>query len=220
MDHTMHGHGHEHGMAGHEGHQPDPAGMDSLLDGLPERQHNQLLEMLHVPLLHAGVKEAFLLPAFTTYDDGSFALACILLAVTSCILELLRLAVWWLEGRYLSEGTAGSTNTCTCKQCTYPVLSGLGGERKNYNTMHNVNEVDQVSEPVSLPTPRHNSRLYRWTTLTGVGVLTMLTYQGATMLMLVAMTMNIYLIVSLGVGASIGKVISLSMKRRIKEGRK
>lgn len=224
MDLHDHDHVQDYYNADHpEGLSDGPAEfpMSSLLNGLPETQHNQLLEMLHVPLLHGGVKEAFLLPSFTTSDTQSFALACILLVLTACLLELLRLAVWYLEGSYMTEGsTIGSFSSCACKQCTLPVLS-LGGDRKNYNTMHNVvQDVDTSSDSLPAVTKPSSSLLRRSVALAGVGVLQLLTYLGSTLLMLVAMTMNIYFILSLGVGASLGKLTALCLKRHLKEVRK
>ncbi|XP_045117584.1 uncharacterized protein LOC123508134 isoform X2 [Portunus trituberculatus] len=154
-DHDYYDAAHHEGPSGVAAEYP----MSSLLDGLPATQHNQLLEMLHVPLLHGGVKEAFLLPSFTTSDTPSFALACFLLAITACLLELLRLVVWYLEGRYMSDGNSGGSS-CACKQCTtLPVLS-IGGERKNYNTIHNVQDVDATSDALPAVTKPSSSRLY------------------------------------------------------------
>ncbi|KAG0710826.1 hypothetical protein GWK47_022015 [Chionoecetes opilio] len=236
-----------------------------LLRLIPDARTYLLLEMLHVPLLHGGVEESFLLPAFTSYSNATFALACILLAITACVLELLRLAESSLEGRFLSEGSAGGTTACNCKQCIYPVLrltsviklpaslkgeillvyrtnsklayhlakstrvriclanktiiiiSFLSGDRRNYNTIHNVvqQELDVPSEAASVPSTEHASRLQRWMSLAGVSLLHLIAYHGSTLLMLVAMTMNIYIIFSLAVGATLGKVISLCLKRRL-----
>lgn len=50
------------------------------------------------------------------------------------------------------------------------------------------------------------------------GVLNLLIYLSSTLLMLIAMTMNIYLILSMGIGASCGKVATLFARRRIEDG--
>uniref|UniRef100_A0A0P4WAR2 Copper transport protein n=2 Tax=Scylla olivacea TaxID=85551 RepID=A0A0P4WAR2_SCYOL len=217
----LHNHVPDHDAVNPEGLSDVPAEypMSSLLDGLPETQHNQLLEMLHVPLLHGGVKEAFLLPSFTTSDTPSFALACFLLAITACLLELLRLAAWYVEGQYMSDGNSADSSSCACKQCALSVLS-LGSERKSYNTMHNIQDVDASSGAIPAATEPSSSCLCRCLALASVGVLQFFTYLGSTLLMLVAMTMNIFFILSLGVGASLGKLTTLYLKRHLKEARK
>ncbi|KAK8733809.1 hypothetical protein OTU49_006181 [Cherax quadricarinatus] len=78
--------------------------VDSILDSFGGgQQSHELLEMLHVPLLHGGVKEVLLFASFATTSTASFTLACFLLALCAGILEGLRLLLLADGGR--SVGT-------------------------------------------------------------------------------------------------------------------
>nr|XP_027226866.1 uncharacterized protein LOC113818867 isoform X2 [Penaeus vannamei] len=162
--------------SGHEGH------MDDLLGGWGGEEQ-ELLGMLHVPLLHGGVKEVLLLPSLSTASPGSFTLACFLLALCTALVEVLRLGAWWVESRKINKpGRQSRGGACECKHCTSVTVRRIG----------------------------------LWLAVSGV--LNLLIYLSSTLLMLIAMTMNIYLILSMGIGASCGKVATLFARRRIEDG--
>ncbi|XP_047482587.1 uncharacterized protein LOC125034712 [Penaeus chinensis] len=219
MDHSMHA-AEPDGMplqpgtqmpGGHENHAND------LLDGWGEEEQ-ELLGMLHVPLLHGGVKEVLLLPSLSTASPGSFALACILLALCTAFVEVLRLAAWWVEHRRINKpGKQTRGGACECKHCTSVTVSLRGvAEGKQYNAIHDANSGESLSIQPSSSSSLSARRTGLW--LAASAVLNLLIYLTSTLLMLIAMTMNIYLILSMGVGASCGKVAVLLARRRMEDG--
>ncbi|XP_063596423.1 uncharacterized protein LOC134773216 [Penaeus indicus] len=216
MDHSMH-------IAEPDGMPPQPetempggheSHMDGLLDGWGGEEQ-ELLGMLHVPLLHGGVKEVLLLPSLSTASPGSFTLACILLALCTALVEVLRLAVWWVENRRINKQTRGGT--CECKHCTSVTVSLRGvAEGKQYNAIHDANSGESLSIQSSSNSSLSARRTGLWLAVSGA--LHLLIYLTSTLLMLIAMTMNIYLILSMGVGASCGKIATLIARRRMEDG--
>ncbi|XP_045581907.1 uncharacterized protein [Procambarus clarkii] len=174
--------------------------------------------MLHVPLLHGGVQEVLLFTSFTTSTAASFTLACFLLALCSGLLEMLRLLTWWVERRYTGEEQgAPRQDACACKHCTSLTIPVTGeGERKNYDAIHDddMGARPASTTPLTSPASQH-SRRTRHIYWVFVGFLHFLIYVIATLLMLVAMTMNIYLIISMGAGAAAGKMITICVRRRL-----
>ncbi|KAK3892242.1 hypothetical protein Pcinc_003863 [Petrolisthes cinctipes] len=223
MNHPGHSEGHT--MEG-EG-AGDPNGgfpVDSLLGSFPGAEQNQLLEMLHMPLLHGGVREVLLLAPLTTTSPASFALACFVLALSAGLLELLRLLLWWVEGQYTS-GTERipPASICLCKQCIG--TPWCNNERKGYEAIHDLH-ANQRPTPTPTPTPTDQatplspkttgtSTAIRQACYACAGMLHLLTYLASTLLMLIAMTMNVYLILSMGVGGALGKLASLALKRKL-----
>lgn len=191
--------------------------VDSILDSFGGgQQSHELLEMLHVPLLHGGVKEVLLFASFATTSTASFTLACFLLALSAGILEGLRLVLWWVESRYTRDCQAATHKlACECKHCTSLTLSVAGnGERKNYDAIHDSRASSESSSAPLTPALPHLSHLARHLWWVSVGFLHFIIYVIATLLMLIAMTMNIYLIVSMGAGAAIGKMITICVRSR------
>lgn len=197
--------------SGHEGH------MDDLLGGWGGEEQ-ELLGMLHVPLLHGGVKEVLLLPSLSTASPGSFTLACFLLALCTALVEVLRLGAWWVESRKINKpGRQSRGGACECKHCTSVTVSLRGvTEGKQYNAIHDANSGESLSVQSSSNPSLSARRIGLWLAVSGV--LNLLIYLSSTLLMLIAMTMNIYLILSMGVGASCGKVATLFARRRIEDG--
>ncbi|XP_037793603.1 uncharacterized protein LOC119589098 [Penaeus monodon] len=219
MDHSMHT-AEPDGMplqldpqmaGGHESH------VNGILDGWGGEEQ-ELLGMLHVPLLHGGVKEVLLLPSLSTASPGSFALACVLLALCTALVEVLRLAAWWVENRRINKpGRQTRGGTCDCKHCTSVTVSLRGvTEGKQYNAIHDANSGESLSMQPPSSSPLSARRTGLWLTVSGV--LHLLIYLTSTLLMLIAMTMNVYLILSMGVGASCGKIAILIARRRMEDG--
>ncbi|XP_042863819.1 uncharacterized protein LOC122248071 [Penaeus japonicus] len=195
---------------GHESH------MGDLLGGWGDEEE-ELLGMLHVPLLHGGVKEVLLLPSLSTASPGSFTLACFVLALCTAVVELLRMAVWWVENRRINRRGEKSRGSCECKHCSSVTVSLRGvTEGKQYNAIHDASSAESLSVQSTPTSPRSA----RWTGLwlAVSGLLHLLIYLSATLLMLIAMTMNVYLILSMGIGVACGKVATFLARCRIEDG--
>lgn len=219
------GHTEDHNMEGQGVKGPDgsfPVG--SLLENFPRMQQNQLLEMLHMPLLHGGVREVLLLASLTTTSPASFALACLVLALSAALLDLLRLLLWWVEGQYTSgvDGRPPPAPACQCKQCT----CWSNSESKEYKAIHDDHHHSLTpSTPTSMSTSTSplthkitpDLGAIRHVCYACAGVLHLLTYLASTLLMLVAMTMNVYLILAIGIGSALGRLASLTVKRKLLE---
>lgn len=175
-------------------------------------------QMLHLPLLHGGVREILLFPFFATSDDASFALACLILVVVACALELLRLPLSYMDEAYLSEaGSTGAAFACRCKHTAATQTLISSGDVKNYNTLTSEKEQQQQQQKQQQQEEQHMGSLQRWARLAGVGIMQTLVYLVATLLMLVAMTMNIYIILALSAGSGVGKMVTLWLRRRYRE---
>lgn len=222
MSHTHRGDAGSHGGMGAQAISGNdvPAGQDvpvaSILNTFAGDQQSELLEMLHVPLLHGGVKEVLLLASCATTSAASFAVACCVLAVCAGVLEMLRLLLWWVESQFTSGGEGlPRPITCDCKHCTSLSLSvASAGERRHYDAIHDTSSSSKASIPQAAPPPAL-SPVARQLCWGFVGSLHFLIYVVATLLMLIAMTMNIYLILSMGVGAALGKMIAVYIRKRL-----
>ncbi|XP_064114040.1 uncharacterized protein LOC135220643 isoform X2 [Macrobrachium nipponense] len=153
----------------------------SFLDDMDKGEEEKLLGMLHVPILHGGVREVLLLSSLSTDSGLTFTLACIILVVCATLLELFRLLSWWVENKY-SGGSSGMGSSCGCKQC--------------------------------------NSLTAWWVSWISIGLLQFFVYVFSTFLMLIAMTMNIYLIISMAFGSMFGKMTVVLLKKKLMEAHK
>lgn len=198
-------------QGGHNSHMP------KIFDDMSDRQETELLEMLHMPILHGGVNEVLLLSSLATDSASSFALACLVLVVCVTLLELLRLLAWWVENQY-SGGGSMTAATCGCKQCNS--LASSVGDRKHYDAIHDSSiRRGEAASPVDTTVTTQTSSS-RWMIWACVGGLQFLVYLISIFLMLIAMTMNIYLIISMAVGSMIGKMTAVCVRKKLMEARK
>ncbi|XP_066989152.1 uncharacterized protein [Macrobrachium rosenbergii] len=183
---------------------------------LPREALSRLLGMLHVPLLHGGIREVLLLSSLSTDNPLTFTFACIILVVSVTLLELFRLLSWWVENKY-SGGSSGMGSSCGCKQCSS--LTACIGERREYDTIHDAGSPSrgESSPHLVVTTP---SNIEGWISWVSIGILQFFIYVFSTFLMLIAMTMNIYLIISMAFGSMFGKMTVVLLKKKLMEARK
>lgn len=188
----------------------------SFLDDIGKGEEEKLLGMLHVPLLHGGIREVLLLSSLSTDNPLTFTFACIILVVSVTLLELFRLLSWWVENKY-SGGSSGMGSSCGCKQCSS--LTACIGERREYDTIHDAGSPSrgESSPHLVVTTP---SNIEGWISWVSIGLLQFFIYVFSTFLMLIAMTMNIYLIISMAFGSMFGKMTVVLLKKKLMEARK
>ncbi|XP_042227744.1 uncharacterized protein LOC121870063 isoform X2 [Homarus americanus] len=210
MSHDHLGHAATGGMEGHE------SPVSSILDTIIGSQQTELLEMLHVPVLHTGVNEVLLLSSFTTNSPGALAFACFLLVIFAILLEVLRLLLWWAENKFMTGGETARAS-CDCKHCTSLTVSLPGaGDRKNYSAIHDTQDSTESSNTLTTqPSPMSSSIRHMF--LGTAGLLQFVIHVASLLFMLIAMTMNVYIILSLGVGSALGKVITIIARKILLE---
>lgn len=140
-------------------------------------------------LLQAGVSEVLLFAGAVTSNAASLALACFVLILVAVMLEYLRLLAWWLESRFVKcsgeRRDEGGVPTTICNGTTKQ------------------NNVTSAACPTSSV----------W--VAALGLLNVVIYVVGTCLMLITMTFNIYIIVAIGVGFSLGKIATMFTKVRL-----
>lgn len=211
------GHGQPAALDGHQGHGMHGAASEAGEEG----SHYVFMSGHGDGLLQAGVSEVLLFAGAVTSNAASLALACFVLILVAVMLEYLRLLAWWLESRFVKcsgerrdEGGVPTTicngttkqNNVTSAACPTSML--LKTDHTRYDSVDGADRPPGGSTAASKPI---SSSVW----VAALGLLNVVIYVVGTCLMLITMTFNIYIIVAIGVGFSLGKIATMFTKVRL-----